>query len=270
MEEKMLNKVKSRFSGKYIILLFLTLFIFTKTFASEYTVPRAAYSVYAEDLDLDGDKDIVVGHKYNTQTDWGGVSILENIGEGIFVFSDSLYFINGFAYVNGEYLDNNNYIDIFSQYVSNDPAPINNRFIGIVYNYGFQGFNNIIYFPLNTREPVHDITSGDIDNDSDIDIVVASHNGQFWGVLHNNGLGQYSLPGYTFVDYYHRKPPALIYIQEANMIKSLVTNKPRNEMTEQELRQITYLQKVNANLIKKRIGKQSRIKRLIEASEIQI
>ena len=41
-------------------------------------------------------------------------------------------------------------------------------------------------------------------------------------------------------------------------------------MTEQELKQITYLQKVNTNLIKKRIGKQSRVKKLIEASEINI
>jgi hypothetical protein len=41
-------------------------------------------------------------------------------------------------------------------------------------------------------------------------------------------------------------------------------------MTEQELRQITYLQKVNANLIRKRIGKESRIKRLVEAAEITI
>jgi len=74
----------------------------------------------------------------------------------------------------------------------------------------------------------------------------------------------------TYVDYYQKKPPPLIYIQEANMIKSLVTDKPRNEMTEQELRQITYLQKVNANLISKRIGKDSRIKRLIEAAEIKV
>lgn len=74
----------------------------------------------------------------------------------------------------------------------------------------------------------------------------------------------------VYVDYYNRKPPALIYINEAKMIKSLVTQKQRNEMTEQDLKQITYLQKVNANLIKKRIGKETRIKRLIEASEIKI
>jgi hypothetical protein len=52
--------------------------IFTTTFAAEYTIPRAAYSVYSEDLDLDGDKDIVVGHK----TAWGHynptISILKN------------------------------------------------------------------------------------------------------------------------------------------------------------------------------------------------
>ncbi|MBC8416244.1 MAG: VCBS repeat-containing protein [Candidatus Cloacimonetes bacterium] len=188
---------------RYIILFFLSLIIFTPTFAAEYIVPRAAYSVYAEDLDLDGDKDIVVGHKYNSQTDWGGVSILGNNGNGEFELIDSLFFNNGFAYVNGNYIDNDNYIDIFGQYVSDDPAPINNRFIGIIYNYGYQSFNNIIYFPLNTREPVPDITSGDIDNDNDIDIIVASNNGQFWGVLCNNGTGQFSSPEYHYVTGYY-------------------------------------------------------------------
>lgn len=74
----------------------------------------------------------------------------------------------------------------------------------------------------------------------------------------------------TYTTIYKRKPPIHIYIQEANMIKSLVTSKDRNEMNEQELKQITYLQKVNANLISKNIGKDSRVKRLIEASEITI
>jgi len=74
----------------------------------------------------------------------------------------------------------------------------------------------------------------------------------------------------TYVDYYHCKPAPHIYIEEANLVKSLVAVKDRNKMTEIELKQITYLQKVNTNLIRKRIGKQSRIKRLIEASEILI
>jgi len=74
----------------------------------------------------------------------------------------------------------------------------------------------------------------------------------------------------TYVDYYKCKPSPKIYIDEANLVKSLVVVKDRNEMSEQELKQLTYLQKVNTNLIKKRIGKDSRIKKLIEASEISI
>ncbi len=187
---------------RYLYLIFILLVFVTSIFAAEYTVPRAAYSVYSEDLNLDGDKDIIVGHKYNSQTDWGGVSILENNGSGEFELIDSLFFNNGFAYVNCNYIDNDNYIDIFGQYVSDDPAPINNRFIGIIYDFGNLGFNNINYFPLNTRAPVQDITSGDIDNDNDIDIIVASNNGQFWSILYNNGLGQFPEPEYHYVTGY--------------------------------------------------------------------
>jgi len=76
----------------------------------------------------------------------------------------------------------------------------------------------------------------------------------------------------TYVEIYNRKPPAHIYIEEARMLKSLVMkdDRNRNEMNEQELKQLTYLQKVNVNLIRKKIGKKSRAKRLIEASEIKI
>jgi len=74
----------------------------------------------------------------------------------------------------------------------------------------------------------------------------------------------------VYVDVFKRKPPSNIFIEEARRIRALVTSKPRNEMSEQELNQITYLQKFNANLIRKRIGKTARIKRLMEASEIKI
>lgn len=74
----------------------------------------------------------------------------------------------------------------------------------------------------------------------------------------------------VYSEYYKKKPPIFIYIQEANNIKALVSIEDRNKMSEQELKQITYLQKVNSNLIKKRIGKDKRIKRLKEAAEIVI
>lgn len=74
----------------------------------------------------------------------------------------------------------------------------------------------------------------------------------------------------TYVAIFGIKPPSKMFIEEGNRIKALVTDKGRNDMTEQELRQLTYLQKVNANLISKGIGKAARIKRLEEAAEIKI
>jgi hypothetical protein len=74
----------------------------------------------------------------------------------------------------------------------------------------------------------------------------------------------------TYVDHYHTKPPPHIYIEEANMVKSLVASKDRNDMNAEELKQLTYLQKFNTMLIKKKIGKDSRIKQLVQASEVVI
>jgi len=74
----------------------------------------------------------------------------------------------------------------------------------------------------------------------------------------------------VYIETHGCKPNPMIYINEANRIKELVNPKDRNELSEQELKQITYLQKVNSMLIRKKIGKESRIKRLIEANEVNI
>ena len=72
----------------------------------------------------------------------------------------------------------------------------------------------------------------------------------------------------TWVEIHGIKPNAMIYINEAILIKKIAgINKERNEMTEKELDKITILQKVNSTLIKKRIGKESRIKHLEITSE---
>ncbi|MCK4694992.1 MAG: VCBS repeat-containing protein, partial [Candidatus Cloacimonetes bacterium] len=189
----MLNKVISQFSERFVILLFLMLFIFSTTFASEYTVPRAAYSVYAEDLDLDGDNDIVVGHNYNSQTEWGGVSILQNNGEGEFTLIDSIYLYSWQTNIYANIINNDEYPDIIGRHFEDD-----NQYIAILEN------NQGIYIPnyYTMEYGISDFVTGDIDNDNDIDIVIASNNGQFWGILYNDGTGQFSLPEYTFVDYY--------------------------------------------------------------------
>ena len=62
---------------------------------SRYNIPRVAYSVTAGDIDMDGDNDIVVGHNYSSQTQWSGVSILLNDGNGSFSLYDSVFLYAG-------------------------------------------------------------------------------------------------------------------------------------------------------------------------------
>ncbi len=186
---------------KYVVFIFTILFIFTPTFAAEYTVPRAAYSVYAEDLDLDGDKDIVVGHKTGWEHYNPTISILKNEGAGTFTIFDTSFVFCGYQHnIFAKNIDNDNYPDIVA-FGADHSSGIADRYMRIFYNeYGF--FNVFEDFTLNTSEVVADITYGDIDNDNDIDIVIASHHGQFWGVLYNNGSGQFSAPEYHYVDYH--------------------------------------------------------------------
>jgi len=156
--------------------------------AASYRVPRAAYSVYAGDLNLNGHMDIVVGHQFCPLINWGGLSIMLNNGDGTFTLTDSLSFPNGFPRVNGACLDQNPYIDIFSE----ASEPYKERQMGVVYNIGYQGFDNVACFPLNTEDPITAISHGDVDNDGDTDIVFSSFRGDRWGLIYNDGTGRFS------------------------------------------------------------------------------
>jgi hypothetical protein len=72
-----------------------------------------------------------------------------------------------------------------------------------------------------------------------------------------------------YVEFNGCKPPATIFINEANLIKKMagVEGKDRNEMTAKELCNITVLQRMNAQLIRNKVGKDSRIKQLTVLSE---
>jgi hypothetical protein len=66
----------------------------------------------------------------------------------------------------------------------------------------------------------------------------------------------------TYVEYYGNKPNPKIYINEANYLKGLVAPKDRNMMNERELNILTTLQKVNSQLLRENVGKDSRRKQL--------
>jgi hypothetical protein len=67
-----------------------------------------------------------------------------------------------------------------------------------------------------------------------------------------------------YIEFKGCKPPAMLYINEANVIREIsgTLGKERNEMTEKELNLITILQKVNSQLIIDNVGKVSRAKHL--------
>jgi FG-GAP repeat len=79
---------------KKTILIAISIFLLSFTISdnrSQYSIPWNAYSVTAGDIDQDGDNDIVVGHNYSSQTQWSGVSILLNDGNGLFELYDSVF-----------------------------------------------------------------------------------------------------------------------------------------------------------------------------------
>ena len=187
---------------KKLTLLFLAIILLAFTVGdskSEYLVPRAAYSIFAGDLDLDGDVDIVTGHKFNGQTSWGGGVFLINDGLGYFDLSDSLFFEYGYTDIDANYIDNNEYPDIFGRHVNNDPHKEN---IAIIYNYAISQFDSIKIFNLyNNSVVIDDYSNGDVDNDDDIDIVFTCNNDYFWGIIYNDGTGNFSAPEYFDLSY---------------------------------------------------------------------
>jgi hypothetical protein len=61
-------------------------------------------------------------------------------------------------------------------------------------------FDSIKSFLIQHDYPVHYFCSGDINNDNFNDIAFASNNGQFWGVIYNDGLGGFSAPEYYEIE----------------------------------------------------------------------
>jgi len=195
---------------KLIILLSFILLAFTiGDSKSEYIIPAYGRTLISGDIDLDGDVDIVTGHNYFWQTEWGGSAFICNIGNGYYNFYDSVLFEHGFPDINCDYIDNNNYLDIYSTTVTTEPY---NIYISIIYNYGQVQFDSIKSFPIYPEPPVSFITSGDVDADGFVDLLFAHNNDFLWGIIYNDGTGNFSVPEYFDLDY----PPLDIACADLN------------------------------------------------------
>ncbi len=177
-----------------IIITGLLLLAFTTaSIRSMYKVPREAASVCAADIDMDGDNDLFIGHLFNSQTNWTGISIL--INNGLEPMELDSFFLNGqHRSVIIQRLDNNSFPDLISQAWDGS-----NSQIGIVFNLN-TSMSNIYNVDINSY--ADDIKTGNINNDSATDIVFISNNNQYWGILYNNDSSCFNPPQYYNLEYY--------------------------------------------------------------------
>ncbi|MCK9424249.1 MAG: T9SS type A sorting domain-containing protein [Bacteroidales bacterium] len=183
----------------FLLICIFLLTVFAKMdINSAYNVPIAAYSVCAADLDLNGDKDLVIGHRTAWQHFNPAITIMENINNGILEITDTSKIFAG-------YQEN-----IFAIDVNNDASPdivtfyldfasgVIKRYIRVFYNSNGT-FQNYTDFSLNSSATFSDITYGDVDGNGYPDLIVSSNGGQLWGVLYNDGNGNFSTPEYQYV-----------------------------------------------------------------------
>ncbi len=168
-------------------LMFAGLVVCTVAFTSDapmsqYTIPIAAWSVSAADLDLDGDMDIITGHNYASLTHWSGISITDNSGNGNFIFKDSLFFYGGQTILTGQLDSLPNPEIVFRKWQTNQQ-------IGIIYN---NIMSDTFFINVNSNNSLSEIILGDINNDDRVDIIFCSNAGRFWGVFYNLGYQNFT------------------------------------------------------------------------------
>ena len=202
----------TRHYSKFIILFSFLLIAFTVGDSrSEYIIPFRAYSISTSDIDLDEDKDIIVGNLTSWQQFNPTISILKNDSFGYFsIFDTSLNFCGYQKNIFATLINSDEFPDIvafYSNFSSGDPE----RFIRILYNNN-GSFYEYSDFSLNRSSTFTDINYGDVNGDNFNDIVVIINNDFQWGILYNDGTGNFSSPEYFNLDF----PPTDIECADLN------------------------------------------------------
>ncbi len=166
---------------------------------SVYNVPLQASAVCATDYDLDGDNDIIIKHIIDSQTQWGGIYMLENDGFGHFSFMDSVFDSNAGTVLYTDTILNNNTPDII--YKKDNHIRILSKENNNYYHKSFLMGTNINEFDI-----------GDVDNNGYIDVVFISNQDRYWGIIYNQGDGSFTAPEYYDLDY----PPIDIACDDLN------------------------------------------------------
>jgi hypothetical protein len=174
---------------KCLMLICIIGFAFHNAFAAEYIVPKKPASVEVTDIDLDGDLDIVLACNSDT------LVIMFNDGDGNF---DINYYIPFHYYgkeIRAGIINSDAFPDITTQY-----SDYSNLYIAIFMNNGQGIFTLDNYYQVNDDIDYLELYNSEDNNN--LDIIFASHLGQFMGLLYNDGTGQFSPPTYYNVNYH--------------------------------------------------------------------
>ncbi|MCD4666158.1 MAG: VCBS repeat-containing protein, partial [Bacteroidales bacterium] len=186
----------------FILLAFLLLSLKTGDIKSEYKVPFVN-SVTSNDFDLDGDIDLIFGHNYNFTTEWGGISFLENLGYGYYSLLDSVFIYGNQTVIYSTDIIGDEYPDIISQFYDGQQS---NAAIIEINN----GNYDISYHPMCNH--LTDFNYGDISGNDAIDFAFISNNDFLWGIIYNDGTGNFSTPEYFDLSF----PPVDIACADLN------------------------------------------------------
>ncbi len=183
-----------------LISFILLAFITDQPLLQEYTVPVFARSVCISDINQDGYKDIIVGHK----TIWGDtnqiVSYLFNNSGSLEASSEKIVFCGTQMNIFVIKANEDDYRDMVCL-MADFTSGVAERYVRIFYNnQGNYSLKNVEDIKLNTSTPIDRISHGDINGDDWQDIIIASNRGNFWGILFSNDGKGFSEPEYHFFD----------------------------------------------------------------------
>lgn len=198
IKTKTANLLSSNKNYFLICCLFIVCSFTNGDTRSQYNVPVAAYSVCAADIDMDGNQDLIIGHRTAWQRLNPTITIMNNSNHGIFEITDTSKIFAGYQEnIFAIDVNNDTLPDIVTFYLDYSSGIIK-RYIRVFYNSNGT-FQNYTDFSLNSSATFSDITFGDVDGNGKPDLIVSSNGWQLWGVLYNDGNGNFSTPDYKYV-----------------------------------------------------------------------
>ena len=201
--------LKKRKKIRYLVQILFFLLMFNTIFATEYDVPKKPASVDVADIDLDEDLDIVIGHDPTGEQGWGGISVFENNSNGEFYLIDSLFILSYQPSLRISLVDDNEFPDFIAKCYDYESET---TCFEIIYNYCNEGFNNINLFSCNETITISNYYVFYLDSISLANVVFISNIDFLWGVMYNDGTGEFSSPEYYYLDY----PPTDLAVGDLN------------------------------------------------------